>query len=86
MSSCNFSFPITGDPEIILSKARAAVESQKGIFTGDLRSGNFEVSVFSNLIKGDYEMGEGELKLNISQKPILIPCSTIEMFLKSQIS
>ncbi|MDE3212170.1 MAG: hypothetical protein KGM98_02970, partial [Bacteroidota bacterium] len=86
MSSCSFTFPISGDPEIILSKARTAVESQQGTFTGDLQSGNFEVSVFSNLIKGNYEMSQGALKLNITHKPLLIPCSTIEMLLKSQIS
>lgn len=85
MSPCNFSFPISGDPEIILSKARSAVESQSGTFEGDKNSGNFEVSVFSNLIKGNYEVSNGLLKLNITHRPLLVPCGTIEMFLKSRI-
>lgn len=85
MNPCNFSFPISGDPEIILSKARSAVESQSGTFEGDKNSGNFEVSVFSNLIKGNYEVSDGLLKLSITHRPFLVPCSTIEVFLKSRI-
>jgi hypothetical protein len=86
MAGCNFSIPFTVDPEIILTKAKSAVESQSGTFNGDITSGNFEVSVFSNLIKGNYKVVGQQLNLNISDKPFMIPCSAIESFLKSQLS
>lgn len=86
MSTCNFSIPFSGDAETILAKAKAAVETQNGDFTGDINSGNFEVSVFANLIKGYYSFSGKNLNLTITDKPFLIPCSAIESFLKSRIS
>lgn len=86
MSACNFSIPFSGAAETILAKARAAVESQNGNFTGDVNSGNFEVSVFANLIKGHYTISGQILNLTITDKPFLIPCSTIESLLRSKIS
>ena len=86
MSTCNFSIPFSGEPEIILGKAKVAVESQQGIFNGNTNSGNFEVTVFANTIKGIYVVTGQHLHLTITHKPFLIPCSTIESFLKSKIS
>lgn len=86
MSTCNFSIPFSGDAEMILNKARTAVESQSGIFSGDETSGNFEVTVFANTIRGNYNVSGQSLNLTITHKPFLIPCSTIEGFLRSKIS
>jgi hypothetical protein len=86
MSTCNFSIPFSGEAGVILKKARAAVESQQGTFTGDTNSGNFEVTVFANTIKGLYVISGQNLDLTITHKPFLVPCSTIESFLKSKIS
>jgi hypothetical protein len=86
MSTCNFSIPFSGEAGVILEKARAAVESQQGTFTGDTNSGNFEVTVFANTIKGLYVISGQNLDLTITHKPFLVPCSTIESFLKSKIS
>jgi hypothetical protein len=86
MSTCTFSIPFTGDAESILAKAKAAIESQNGNFTGDANSGNFEVSVFGNSIKGYYNVSGQNLNLTITDKPFLISCSTIESLLKSRIS
>lgn len=86
MSMCTFFIPFTGDAESILAKAKAAIESQNGDFTGDVNSGNFEVSVFANSIKGHYNVSGQNLSLTITDKPFLIPCSAIESLLKSKIS
>ncbi len=86
MSTCNFSIPFSGEAGIVLSKARAAIEGQQGVFTGDNHSGNFEVTVFANTIKGTYVVTGQNLSLTITHKPFLIPCSTIESFLKSKIT
>ena len=86
MSMCNFSIPFSGNAESILAKAKAAIESQNGDFTGDVNSGNFEVSVFANSIKGYYNVSGQILSLTITDKPFLIPCTAIESLLKSKIS
>ncbi len=86
MSDCNFSIPFSGDPSSILSKARSAVESQKGLFNGDNTSGNFEVTVLSNTIKGNYSVNGSIMNIAIFNKPFFVPCSTIEGFLRSKMS
>lgn len=86
MSDCNISIPFEGSTEAILSKAKAAIENQNGIFNGDLNSGEFEVTVFANTIKGNYSVSGKILNLVITQKPFFVPCSTIESILLKEIS
>lgn len=84
--SCNFNLKFSEPAEIAVGKARAAVESQNGSFNGNSDSGDFEVSVFGNTIKGNYTVTGQILNLVITDKPFFVPCSTIESFLLKQIS
>jgi hypothetical protein len=84
--ACKFNLPFSEPAESAVEKARAAVESQNGIFDGDANSGNFEVTVFGNTIKGNYNVMGQTLLLEITDKPFFVPCSTIESFLVKQIS
>lgn len=86
MSVCNFKLPFSESPSIAVTKAKAAVESQNGIFEGNERKGNFEVSIFGNIIKGEYVVEGQILNLTITEKPFIVPCSMIESFLQKQIS
>lgn len=83
--ACDFSIPFSGDAESILAKARSAVQSQGGDFTGDTSSGDFNVSVFGNKIVGNYAVSGQTLNINITDKPFMVPCSAIESFLKGQL-
>lgn len=83
--ACNFSIPFSGSAQDVLNKAKAAVQSQGGTFNGDVSGGNFHVSVFGNTIGGTYAVTGQNLDINITDKPFLIPCSTIEGYLKNQI-
>lgn len=83
--ACNFSIPFSGAPEQVLSNARSAVQSQGGTFEGDATSGAFDVTVFSNTIKGSYTVNGQSLDIVIDTKPFFVPCSTIEGYLKSHI-
>lgn len=85
MAACNFTIPFSGAPQDVLRKAQSAVQQQGGTFNGDTNSGDFHVSVFGNTIKGSYTVEGQSLEIVIDSKPFLIPCSTIEGFLKSQI-
>jgi hypothetical protein len=86
MSDCNINIPFSGSAEAILAKAKAAVESQNGKFVGDSNSGEFEVTVFANTIKGNYSVTGNILNLVITEKPFFVPCSTIENILVKEIS
>jgi hypothetical protein len=83
--SCQFSIPISGSAEQMLAKAKKTVESQGGQFNGDANSGSFNVKVMGT-IEGSYTVSGNELLININNKPMFIPCGTIEGFLKSQLT
>ena len=84
--SCTFSIPFLDSPQTVLSKAKAAVNSQGGTFEGNDSAGLFGVSVFGNTIKGTYTVTGQNLNVVITDKPFFVPCNTIEGFLKNQIS
>ena len=86
MSSCNFSIPFSGDISGVLAKVRSAIESQDGMFNGDNNAGNFDVSVMSNTIVGNYAVSGQVIDITISKKPFFLPCNTIESFLKSKLT
>lgn len=86
MATCKFSIPFSGSANLILSKAKASVESQGGAFNGDESTGDFDLSVFGNNIRGYYSVTGQDLNIVIESKPFLIPCSTIESFLKNKLS
>lgn len=86
MAACNFTIPFSGEAETIMNKAKKAVEGQGGNFTGDIVSGNFDVTLFGNTIAGSYSVNGQNLEVIISDKPFMIPCNAIESFLAKQIS
>ena len=83
--SCNFNSPFQGDATSIMNKAKSAVESQGGNFTGDTSAGLFDISLFGNKIAGSYIVNGQTLEVIIDEKPFMIPCNAIEKFLTKQI-
>ena len=83
--ACNISIPFSGEAQTILNKAKTAITGQGGVFNGDESAGAFSVSVFGNSIAGSYSVQGQSLNLVITDKPFLIPCSTIEGYLKKQL-
>lgn len=86
MAACTFTIPFSGSPDIVLEKAKKAVEKQSGTFTGDTTQGNFSVSFFGQEITGAYTVSGSDLNIVIDSKPFMVPCSAIESFLKSQVA
>lgn len=84
--ACDFQVPFTGDPQPLLQKAKAAVESQGGVFSGDEISGSFDVTVFGNRVAGTYSVAADVLSMHIHTKPFMVPCSMIESFLVNQLT
>ncbi len=85
MSACNFSIPFSGSAQEVLLKAKTSVQNQGGNCNGDEINGVFDVTVFGSTIRGSYSVSGQNLDIIIDSKPFLIPCSTIESFLKNQI-
>ncbi|MEO6187582.1 MAG: hypothetical protein ABIO82_07635 [Ginsengibacter sp.] len=86
MSGCNLSIPFSADPKLILSKVKTAIQNQDGVLEGDENSGSFSVSVFGNSIKGSYSIEGNVMNITVSDKPMFVPCSAIESFLRSKLS
>ncbi len=84
--SCKFSVNFSEPAESAVLKAKNAVESQSGIFNGDVNRGDFEVTVFGNNIKGNYTVSGQILNIEITDKPFFVPCNMIETFLAKNIS
>ncbi len=84
--ACEFSIPFSISAEDVLAKAEKAVQGQGGNFNGDVSGGHFDVSVFGNKIIGNYSISAQTMTIKITDKPFLIPCGTIEGFLKNQIT
>ena len=84
--SCKFSVTFSEPAESAVLKAKNAVESQSGVFNGDVNSGDFEVTVFGNNIKGNYTVTGQNLEIEITDKPFFVPCNMIETFLVKNIS
>lgn len=83
MSSCQFSIPFSISPEHIVRKAKAAIQGQGGEYTGDEGTGNFSVNVLGS-ISGSYTISGQVMHVTIESKPMFIPCSQIEAFMKKQ--
>lgn len=79
--ACKFSVTFSEPAESAVLKARNAIESQSGIFNGNESSGDFEVTVFGNHIKGTYNVEGQLLHIEITDKPFFVPCNMIESFL-----
>lgn len=86
MSGCTFKVDFSGSSEVILQKAKDAVLSQGGFFEGDSTNGVFKVNLLSNDIEGSYTIVGQILELTIDKKPIFIPCTAIEGYLKSKLN
>ena len=83
--ACNFSIPFSGSAEEIVQKARIMITRQGGHFAGDTSAGTIEVSAMGSTVKGSYTINGNKLDIIITNKPIFVPCGTIEGFLKGKL-
>ncbi len=83
--ACEFKVPFSGNADEILKKAKELVESQGGSFQGDTFMGEFSVAVFGNRVAGAYAVEGNILQMEITEKPMMVPCNMIESFLVSKL-
>lgn len=82
MSDCNFSFTLSQPASIMVNKAKTAIENAGGSFAGNDDSGTFTLSTMAGKIEGNYSINNTNFAINITSKPMFVPCSLIENELK----
>jgi hypothetical protein len=83
---CNFSIKFDSNVQHVIRVAKNAIISAGGSFTGNEEAGGFEISTFMGQILGDYTIVNNEININITKKPMFVPCSEIENQLRKYLS
>jgi len=85
MAECSFNFNIESNPAEIINKVKSKIENEGGSFTGDENEGNFNLPTPVGAIEGNYKVSDNELKIDITKKPMMLPCSMIESELEKRL-
>jgi len=85
MVECSFKFNINSSPAAIINNVKSKIEKGGGSFTGDENEGNFNLPTPVGAIEGNYSVRINELKIDITKKPMMLPCSMIESELKKRL-
>lgn len=64
--------PISESKSKIHEKMVKAVADAKGELTGNSEQGSFEIPVAIGTIKGHYAIADGEIVVDVTQKPMLV--------------
>ena len=76
--SCTFSVPFNSNPADLVSQVRQAVKGMGGNMEGDETSGRIAMNSPVGHVEGEYTIGEQQITINITKKPILATCSMIK--------
>ncbi len=85
MAECSFKFKIDASPIEIINNVKTKIENEGGSFTGDENEGNFNLPTPVGTIEGTYSVNDNELKIDITKKPMMLPCSMIESELEKRL-
>jgi hypothetical protein len=85
MAECTFKFNIESNPAEIINKVKLKIENEGGSFTGNEKDGNFNLPTPVGTIEGNYLVSDNELKIDITKKPMMLPCSMIESELEKRL-
>lgn len=78
MAECSFQFKIETNPVETIEKVKAKIEQEGGAFNGDENDGTFSLPTPVGVIEGSYQVTADELKIDITKKPVFLPCSMLE--------
>ena len=84
--ACTFTIELSGTADDLVRKAKQMIESANGTLSGDTSSGSYNVKIpVAGSIEGHYTIRGSSIAFEITKKPMLVPCSTIEHFLREQL-
>jgi hypothetical protein len=82
---CNFSIQFNSNADDLVSKAKNAITGAGGSLSGDAAEGSFKMQTFMGEITGSYTTADQTIYVQISKKPMLVPCREIENQLRKYI-
>ncbi len=80
--ACHFTLPFTGAATALFNKLQSGIEGQGGMITGDAVAGSFLIPSPVGQINGSYRIASNIITVDISDKPFLLGCKTIESFVR----
>ncbi|MGF1508645.1 MAG: hypothetical protein ACFB9M_03985 [Myxococcota bacterium] len=83
---CRFEVEFGGTAEQIVSKAQQLIEKAGGNFEGNAGNGRYVVKLPLGQVSGEYVVSGSSIGFNITKKPMMVPCSVIETYLRGKIS
>lgn len=83
--ACKFEVDVSGTPEVIVDKAQKMIIDAGGSFSGDTAEGNYKVKLPVGSVEGKYTVSGSKIGFEITKKPMLVPCSAIESFLRDRL-
>ena len=78
LSICRFEFDFDFSSETVFSRIRAHVHRAGGSFVGSVTEGSFQLPTPAGDFKGHYRISGTVILLEVTDKPIFVPCSAIE--------
>jgi hypothetical protein len=76
--ACNITIINTEPKVALIEKLKNVVESNEGTFNGDENQGNITVSTPIGNVEATYQIAGDDININVSSKPFLVSCNTIE--------
>jgi nitrate reductase cytochrome c-type subunit len=82
----SFTVEVSDEISTILKRVEEQVVRHGGRLEGNAKRGSFEGESFLGLIKGEYHcISDTEIKINITDKPFMVPHSLIEYEIKKHL-
>lgn len=78
MAACDFTIAFQESPEDLILKIRETLSKAGGELDGGITAGNFFLPTPVGQIKGTYIVDGQYFRIIVDDKPMLLPCKTIE--------
>ncbi len=78
--TCDFLITIPDEIEVaaLIEKGKQAFAKMDGTFEGNETNGSFVLDSPLGRISGEYEIENGAMRVRLTDKPMMLPCSLIE--------
>lgn len=86
MASCDFTIAFKESAEDLIVKIRATISKAGGELDGGITAGNFFLGTPFGMIKGTYLVDGQYFRVIVDEKPMLLPCKTIEAELTKHVN
>jgi hypothetical protein len=84
--SCNFKIALKRDVNTVYQIAIQEIERFGAKYEGDETGGDFVLNVLGMRFKGFIEVESNIIVVNVTDKPLLVPCSFIESNVKKYVA